>query len=73
MLSTGRMIRFRLLELLEERGKSLYWLRKETGVSYPALLRYAHNKVRKPDLEIVEKICRALDCKPGDLLMMKDG
>lgn len=66
------MIRIRLLELLDERGKSLYWLRQQTKVSYPALLRLAHNKIRKVDLDVLDKVCQALECDPGAIMVKRD-
>lgn len=65
------MIRIRLAELLEARGKTLYWLRKESGVSYPTLLRLAHNKIQKPELRVLEKVCVALGCEVGELLVIE--
>jgi putative transcriptional regulator len=66
------MIRVRLLELLEARGKSLYWLQQQTGVSYPALLRLAHNKIKKVDLDVLDRVCKALECEPGEILMRRE-
>lgn len=66
------MIRVALLDLLRERNRSLYWLAEETGVSYPTLHRMATKPVRKVDLEIVEKICRALGCRIEELLVEAD-
>ncbi len=63
------MIHVRLLEILEARGKSLYWLQQQTKVSYPALLRLAHNKIQKVDLGVLERICRALECEPGEIIV----
>lgn len=66
------MIRLTLLEELERQGKSIYWLAKETGLRYATLHRLATKEVEKVDLRVLEKICRALECKPGDLLKMVD-
>lgn len=66
------MIRIRLQDLLNEKQKTLYWLRKQTGVSYPTLLRYAHNRVRKVDLDVLEKICAVLECELVEVLEMTD-
>ena len=66
------MIRVALLDLLRDRDKSLYWLERETGVSYPTLHRMATKHVSKVDLDIVEKICAALGCELGELLVTSE-
>ena len=66
------MIRLRLRQLLQDRKQTLYWLRKTSGVNYPTLLRYYHNRARKIDLNVLEKICAALGCEPGELLETDD-
>ena len=38
------MIEIRLDELLEERGRSFYWLAKETGISHTTLWRLKKGK-----------------------------
>lgn len=67
------MIRVTLLELLRDRNKSLYWLAKQTHVSYPTLHRLATKPVQKVDLLIAEKICRALGCGIEELLVLSEG
>jgi putative transcriptional regulator len=66
------MIRLTLLEALEKKGKSIYWLQQKTGVRYATLHRLATKDVEKVDLRVLEKICRALDCEPGELLKMSE-
>jgi putative transcriptional regulator len=65
------MIRLTLLDKLEQKKKSIYWLAQETGVRYATLHRLATKDVEKVDLRVLEKICRALECDPGDLLELK--
>jgi len=57
----------RLDELLERRGKTRYWLAKETGLSYAAVVRIARG-ARRYDEDSLAAICRVLKCKPGDIL-----
>jgi putative transcriptional regulator len=65
------MIRLTLLDKLEQKGKSIYWLAQETGLRYATLHRLATKEVEKVDLRVLEKICRALGCEPGELLELK--
>ena len=60
----------RLDELLEERGRSFYWLAKETGVSHSTLWRLKKGKALGINFATLEKICRALGCQPGDVLKL---
>jgi putative transcriptional regulator len=69
----GMAIHTKLDELLEERQKSLYWLQKETGISYTALLKLRKDRARSMDYAVLDKICAALDCEPGDLIVRVPG
>lgn len=64
------MIRLRLDELLEERGKTSYWLAKESGVSHNTLWRFKTGRSNGIQFDVLEKLCTALGCAPGDLLVM---
>ena len=66
------MIESRLDELLDERGRSFYWLAKETGISYSTLWRLKKGKSVGINFGTLESICRALECHPGDVLRLAD-
>ncbi len=66
------MIEVRIEQLLEERGKSFYWLAKETGIGYTSLWRLRHEEAKTISFNYLERICRALECEPGDLLILRD-
>lgn len=66
------MIEVRIEQLLEERGKSFYWLAKETGIGYTSLWRIRHEEAKTISFNYLERICRALECEPGDLLVLRD-
>ena len=64
------MIQVRLKELLEARGKSRYWLAKETGIQFNTLTRIDRaESSNRIELRVLDEICRALECQPGDLLI----
>ena len=65
------MIEIRVNELLAEHQRSFYWLAKETGISHTTLWRLKKGKAFGITLETLEKICRALDCEPGDVLVLR--
>jgi len=64
------VVRIKLSELLEKRGKSLYAVSKETGVAYNALSKIKNNKVSGITFDVMEKLCLNLDCSPNDLFQI---
>jgi putative transcriptional regulator len=62
------MIEIGIDELLENRGRSFYWLAKETGISHTTLWRLKKRKALGINFETLEKICEKLECQPGDVL-----
>ena len=62
------MIEIRIDELLENRGRSFYWLAKETGISHTTLWRLKKGKALGINFETLEKMCETLKCQPGDVL-----
>jgi putative transcriptional regulator len=65
-------IKLRIEELLEERGHTLYWLAKESGVDYQGLYRFKTGKAHGIRFNALEGICKALECTPGDLIVLVD-
>ncbi|CAM2830692.1 helix-turn-helix transcriptional regulator [Hathewaya histolytica] len=65
------MIKINLEELLDKNKQTLYWLSKETGITYPSLHKILNNKTTSIKLDIIEKICDVLNCNISDLLEIK--
>ena len=63
------MIAINLDHLLKQQKRTFYWLAKETGISHTTLWRLKKDKALGINFETLEKICQALGCKPGDVLM----
>ena len=66
------MIEVRVDELLEEQRRTFYWLAKETGISHTTLWRLKKGKALGINFDTLEKICRGLDCQPGDVMKLVD-
>ena len=66
------MIEIRIDELLEARGRTFYWLAKETGISHTTLWRLKKGKAVGINFPTLEQICRTLSCQPGDVLKLAD-
>jgi putative transcriptional regulator len=64
------MLELRIEQLLEEREKTFYWLAKQTGIGYTSLWRLRHGEAKGISYDFLERICRALECEPGDLLVL---
>jgi putative transcriptional regulator len=64
------LIEIRVDELLEERGRTFYWLAKETGISHSTLWRLKKGKSLGINFATLERICHLLSCQPGDVLRL---
>lgn len=56
----------KLFELVKTQGKSLYWLRAH-GIS-PSIISKLKHKTGGLDARTIEKLCRLLNCQPGDIM-----
>jgi putative transcriptional regulator len=61
-------VRFRLRELLDERGLTQTELQMRTGLAYSTINDLSNNKPRRVELETLDVICNALNCGIADLL-----
>ena len=65
------MIRLRIEEILNEKEKSLYWLRRQMKMSDQNLNRLIQNRTLSIKYRILERFCRVLDCSPGELFTIE--
>lgn len=61
------MIRLNVMPILEKKGKTRYWLSKQTGIGYPNIVKIANNQSSAIYLETIEVLCQVLECTPNDL------
>lgn len=66
------MIEVQVDKLLKKYGRTFYWLAKETGISHTTLWRLKKAKALGINFDTLEKICQALECKPGDVLSLSN-
>ncbi len=64
------MTKLAVLELLEQRKKTKYWLYKQLGMSYQNFNRMANNKTKSIRYEMIETLCQVLECTPNDLFII---
>jgi putative transcriptional regulator len=62
------MARLRIDELLEERGITAYRLAISAGLTHSTVSRLRHGKSTEIRLEVIDRLCEALDCSPSDLI-----
>ena len=66
------MLKLRVLDLLQEKGKTKYWLYKQLGMSYQNFNRMIHNETKSIRYENIETLCLLLHCTPNELLVITE-
>lgn len=63
------MIKFKLDRILFERQRmKIPQLQEQSGVNKNTLYGIYNNSITRVDLSVLDRICTALNCQPGDLL-----
>jgi putative transcriptional regulator len=65
-------MRFKIDDILKERNSSRYRLAKQTGISEQALGKICRNETSSIEFSTIEKICKALNCTPNDIIIFDD-
>ncbi|ACX51191.1 transcriptional regulator, XRE family [Ammonifex degensii KC4] len=63
------MIRCKLSAILGERRIKIRELERRSGVSLNTLLSLYHERAKGVTFDVLDRICKALDIQPGDLLV----
>ncbi len=71
-LQSSMGIEVQIDALLAQRGRTFYWLSKQTGISHTTLWRLKKGKALGINFETLKKICEALGCQPGDVLKLEN-
>jgi putative transcriptional regulator len=66
------MIKLDVLRLLEERGRTKYWLYKQLGMSYQNFSKMVNNETKSIRYENIETMCLLLNCTPNDLFVITE-
>lgn len=61
------MVKLDVLRLLEQKGKTKYWLYKQLGMSYQNFSKMVNNETKSIRYENIETLCLLLTCTPNDL------
>lgn len=62
------MIKFRLKVLLAMHDMTQIQLSEITRVRQPTISAICTGSAKHLPVEVIEKICKALDCQPGDII-----
>jgi putative transcriptional regulator len=65
---SANMARIRIDELLEARGMTAYRLAITTGITHSTIGKLRHNQAREIRLDVIDKLCAALECDAGELI-----
>lgn len=66
------MIQINVQQLLDEKGKTRYWLVKQMQTTYKTVNNICDNTLTGLQLETIEKLCSILECSPNDLFTIED-
>ncbi len=60
-------VRLRVLDILEEKGKTKYWLCKRLEMHYVSFNKMVNNDTNSIRFETLSKLCEILEVPAGDL------
>ena len=60
-------MKLRVLEILEGKNKTKYWLYKQMGMSYQNFNKMINNETKSIRFENLEALCQILECTPNDI------
>lgn len=66
-----RLIKMNVQKLLDNKGKTRYWLVKEMQTTYKTVNKICDNTLTGIQLETIEKLCKILECEPADLFVIE--
>ncbi len=57
-----------LNDTLKQKGKSQYWLSKQTGIAASTINNLCNNKTTSIQFDVLQKICTTLNCNVSDII-----
>lgn len=66
------MLSLKINKLLEQQGKTPYWLGKQTGISQNNIGKICNGETSTIRFDTIEKICKTLNCSINDLFVSDD-
>jgi DNA-binding Xre family transcriptional regulator len=56
-------------EVLKEKGKTAYQVAKSAGLHQSVVSKFRRNEAKMIALDVLDRLCGELDCKPSDLIV----
>ena len=66
------MVTLAVLQLLEKKGKTKYWLYHQMGMSYQNFNKMVNNETKSIRYENIETLCQILECTPNELFRFSE-
>jgi len=66
------MIKCHLSKLMGERKVKIVGVARETGVNRGTITRLYHETASRVELDVIEALCRYLECEVGELFELVD-
>ena len=66
-----QMIRLTVDKYIDSHGITRYELAKRTGIRFQIVDNYYKNKVTRYDSDLLDRMCKALDCDISELIEFK--
>lgn len=60
-------MRIKIDSVLQDRGKSRYWLSQQLNCSYQSLVKLCNSETTSISFDLMSRICNALNCLPNDI------
>lgn len=57
-----------LQDTLNKKGRSQYWLAKQTGIAISTINNMCNGKTSRIEFSVLQKICDALNCDVDDII-----
>ena len=65
-------MRLRIYEILQQQGKTKYWLYIRLGLSYQNFNKIINNETTGIKFKTLQSLCEVLNCTPNDLFEMSE-
>lgn len=66
------MVKLNVLDLLNKKEKTKYWLYKQLGMSYQNFNKMVNNQTKSIQYENIDAMCHLLECTPNELFIFND-
>jgi len=66
------MVKLNAMALLEQKGKTKYWLYKQLGMSYQNFNKMINNETKSIQYENIDAMCQIFECTPNELFIFTE-